>query len=673
VTDEWGFPSTGSSSSNVASGFSHVDVQAGTVLGDVNHYTLPPGAGPEEKFDVGVHYLDGGMAGEARALMGDAAMGPARTNRMLFYWLLALVSGRSRDELSADEARHLRDLQADPPEPARGRDVWVDGVRVILLLLDSARRTDADITVALQELDCLSDLQQGLILRHMEQFLEGPLEDKMWELALAQARGGQLAAARPDRVWKFFEPPPIEPRARPPRPLVDPPGSHVRATASAVLLVACALTLAVRLAFAGHILPLLGCMALSVIGLLGLRDGTEWHLEYVGADAELPPGEFARKVDHDFNHYVARYPPRGLSAEDWLQRTVDTRQSIRNEIVDLYRPSRISIRRVAWLLRHEADHIKRVWTSETRAPYTRELRAVPRLGARGQGGLAALLGGGAWLLFAVAEVDILLALVTGFIVYRGGAVHVRTRLAMERERRRFKAEQDQYDEVLAARSEAFDRWQAKLADRPRDPEMARWLDCDRKLLLERALRHYRLAASEVIAHAFIETPAASTQRTRVRRGPWRYEKYRISVFLLTADGVRNFVSNLDFVTGRFDDQGRLNYRFDAVASLRVHRGADNVQKFELVLMNGQSIQMQMADSVLDELPADETRESVARITQDAAGIQHTIHVLEGIAAEGREWVRRTGPGRSNGAGNLASAMRDNGDQQREDHRSGSEL
>lgn len=642
----WGF-SPGSSSepepgsfSNVADGSAYVGSQIGVVDGDVHLYATPPGAGPEEKFEAGVRYLDGGMADQARELMREAVVSSGRSEQVLFHWLLALVSGRSRDELSAEESRRLRELQADPPEP--GPDHWTQALRVVLLLLEAAKGTNAGVTTALKELDNLPDPQRPMILRHLEQFLKGPLEDEMWDRALTEARDRQMADARRDRVWKFFAPIPIGPRAREPRPVGIPGRTRLHARVSAMLLTAWAVYVAVRLASAGRVWELLGCVLLLAIGLVVVRRGLVWRLEYlqVDPDAVQRSGGFASKVRRAFDFYVAKYRPRGVAADDWLSRTEGTRRSIGNEIIDLYRESRVDASRVAWLLRHEAGQIRNMWKSQPSLAYTRDQRAVPGLSASGLGGMAILGGGSLWVLVAAFGVDVLLAIETAFLAAAGSTVYVHARLDVEREQRRYEAERAQYEQVLAARRAGFERWRAKLADKPGDQEMARWLDCDRKLLLDRALRHYRLAASDVIAHAFLEKPAASSQRARVRLGPWRYKRYEISVFILTTDGVRNFLSVLDFETGTFTDQGRLNYRFDAIASFHVDRGAGNVQKFQLVLMNGQKIEMQMAEAAPEELTEDETAESVASRTQDAGGLQHAIHILEGISAEGKGWVRR---------------------------------
>ncbi|WP_043603181.1 MULTISPECIES: hypothetical protein [Protofrankia] len=353
------------------------------------------------------------------------------------------------------------------------------------------------------------------------------------------------------------------------------------------------------------------------------------------------PPEHSRKASIAISSTT--WPDTHRPAE-WLQWTARARRSIANEIIGIYWERWIGANRVAWLLRHAAWQIQKMRRDGTHLSWSRAQRAVPELGAYGLVGVTVLAGGGLWALVATAGIEVLLALETTFVVTVASYIHVIARLEKECEKRRFAAEQDQHEKVKEARQAGFERWKAYLADRPDDQEMARWLDCDRRILLDRALHHYRLKASSVIAHAFVETQAASSKRGRVHRGPWRYNKYQISVFLLTAGGVRNFVSTLDFTTGRFTEKGRLNYHFDSVALIRVDHDAENVQKLEIVLVNGQVLRIQMADTSPEEITTGETVGLVASLTQDAGGLQHTIHVLEGIAAEGRKWFRRTASG-----------------------------
>lgn len=71
------------------------------------------------------------------------------------------------------------------------------------------------------------------------------------------------------------------------------------------------------------------------------------------------------------------------------------------------------------------------------------------------------------------------------------------------------------------------------------------------------------------------------------RGPWRYSKYRLLLFLLTGDPI----------------------------SVRVTESSiEGIQ------------------------PGDDPR-ALSQVALDASGLIHTLNVLEGIAAEGKEWIR----------------------------------
>lgn len=143
--------------------------------------------------------------------------------------------------------------------------------------------------------------------------------------------------------------------------------------------------------------------------------------------------------------------------------------------------------------------------------------------------------------------------------------------------------------------------------------------------------------SNVIAYAFIEAPAAPTRRGRVQNGPWRYAMYQLLVFLLTTDGVREFDVKLDFQRGTFHDRRRTAYRYESIAAVRVRQADDGERKFELALVNGEKIDIQVIGPGMEDLLQSEEPGAVSEATLDAADLRHTLHVLEGIAAEGKEW------------------------------------
>ncbi|MET8870204.1 hypothetical protein ABZW11_45335 [Nonomuraea sp. NPDC004580] len=221
------------------------------------------------------------------------------------------------------------------------------------------------------------------------------------------------------------------------------------------------------------------------------------------------------------------------------------------------------------------------------------------------------------------------------------------------EHRRYAADVAESDRTLESDLEGLALWRARMADKPRDAQMAGWLDSDRKVLLGEALGHYKLTMSDVIAHAFIEAPVRSTDRARLRGGPWRYKKYDLLVFLITQEGVRQLTVTLDFLKGTFHDWRRLNYRFDAVASVGVSESGNDERTFQLTLVNGHEISVEVSSGT-EDLQEGESPGTVSKVSLDAAGIPHTLHVLEGIAAEGKKWVEQ----QEVRTGKLAAALSD---------------
>src|SRR5699024_1441874 len=105
------------------------------------------------------------------------------------------------------------------------------------------------------------------------------------------------------------------------------------------------------------------------------------------------------------------------------------------------------------------------------------------------------------------------------------------------ERRHLPEQKQEHQETLQARKAEYERWKSKLEGlRPSEEEMESWLDADKTLILDQALKHYRLAWHEVIAHAFLPRPNRPCKSAHVPRGPWRYSKYEIEVFLVTDEG-----------------------------------------------------------------------------------------------------------------------------------------
>jgi hypothetical protein len=653
---------------NVAKDHANVDVQAGVVHGDINYLTVPPDASPQEKFEKGVNLLHSDVPSRALKLIDAAVDEGYHTNKVFFYWLLALVSGRTWNELSDEEATMLRNR--NNISRLTGDDAWADGVRTIDRLLDSTRKSETDLLVLLKELDKLENPQHDLIVTHLQIFLDGPIQDQMWDRAMAGAKEAQVAGNREARAWKFFQPNPADPRVRRTDPALTPVTLWIQAVAGTVVFIAAAIFVGSLLVQSGQILPLLAYLLSVPAGCVGAYHAVEWRFRVVRRFAKdrglrpprrhgttSRPGGFVRRVDRSFDRYFVKYVPDDEERRELLAETVGIRRSMRNELVEIYREKRIGAEEIAWLIRHQVRQVRDRWRDGTLWSYRDELATPLRTRAAAALGLTVSGGTGIWAVGTAVSASPSNAAPSGALMLAAGWIAALAWLQVILERRRITADTVESAQVLAERKAEFVQWQARLADRPEDAEMAAWLDCDRKVLLNEVLQHYRLTMSTVIAYAFVEAGDSPGRRARVRGGPWRYNKYRLLVFLLTNDGVRQLTARLDFYKGTIHDRHRTNYRYEAVASVEVRQADYNERTFELALVNGDRIKVQVIVQGTEELQEGETAEQVSDVTLDAAGLRHTLHVLEGIAAEGNKWFEREHQRGETRAKNLAAAVR----------------
>ncbi|WP_169946298.1 hypothetical protein [Microbispora sp. H11081] len=644
---------------NVASDDAQVGVQ-GIVHGDVYYYAVDPDSPPEKKFEIGVRFLEGGAAGRALRLIDEALASDYITNRVCFYWPLAMVSGRTRRELSAQEAARLRD--SDRFLPLTGDDSWADGVRTIRRLLDAAEKPDADVRHLIAELDDLRPAERIMILRHMELFLDGSIKDQMWHLTLRDACARQKTGSREDRVWKFFEPEPAAPEVRRPELPTVPGPTWLKAVAGTLVSVPATAHIGLLLVQGGRASALLAYLLSIVGGCFAARAGLEWRFRSGRRHAldeayaltprlrtDTPPDRYARRIEHRFAYYLAKYGPTGMDREVWLMWTAGVRRRMRDQVADAYRDRGTKVEAINWLIRHRACDVAHRWADGTLWSYRQELATPSRTIVTAVFGTMAFSAGGAWAIGSAVQVSGPTGITLVVLAIAAGWMAGRAWLRIAFERRRYAADWSDYEKLSAECAAAYARWRRRLANKPDDGEMAAWLDCDRKVLLNEALRHYRLKMSDVVAYAFIEARSGSATRARIQGGPWRYRKYDMKIFVITADGVRQYNARLHFPDGTFHDRNRLNYRFEAVTAVHVRQSDDNSHTFELSLMDGQKITAQMIGPELAEHQQSEDLEDVSEVSLDAAGLRHTLHVLEGVAAEGKAWMT---PDRRRGAASL---------------------
>jgi hypothetical protein len=672
VTDSGGTTPFNSAAENA-----NVDVQADTIYGGVSivhiheaPYDPPDGATAEEKFRTGVRNLAGHQASKARTLIWEAMMGGYETSETRFYWLIAMLSERTIRQFSDEEISQLRN--AAKQQPAVTTNSWEDGAHLIFELLESVGVLPANprphISQVVKELDTLSKKQRDLLLPHLELFLEGPLKDRIWREERSNAESEQSRGDRRNRAWMFFQPIPAEPRVTQAQDIVTTSTERLLAVASYGIFIVTVGFFGWELLWHGAVLGLLPYV-IAITGtyfaavtsrelhfLAERRRQNDARLRTPAPSTSAPPrGGFAAKVDALFDRYAAKYVPDKDERADWEAATAGIRKFDRDEIVTQYREARIPPERVAWLIRYRIRQSRDHWRSGKLYEYREQLRPKPSTVSAFRTATAVIVLGVVGAI-VMLRADPLADAVGVIALLPSGMWARRNWLRIDLERRRFAADTEESAHRKADACKEFTRWSDKLKCSPSDTEMAAWLDCDRTVLLAKAMDHYKLARHQVITHAFLEAPGTRAKRARVRNGPMRYSRYSLIVFLLTSDGVRQMSADLLFLQGDVREGDRLNFRYDAVASAHVSQtprasARSRIQQtFKLTLVNGEPISVIVTDLDPEDFKEGETEQSLERATLDAASVANTLHVLEGIAAEGKAWLQQRREGHSRNAG-----------------------
>nr|WP_282547679.1 hypothetical protein [Streptomyces rochei] len=637
---------------------STVGIQAETVHNS-NVYFVHPDASPQEKYRVGVRLLEDGIPSRAREMISDAIAHGFHNAEVRFHWVLATLSARTYHDLSAEEVQRLQYVSGLVRTYAE--DDWKEALRVTFDLLGALGTASGETGPVLKQLQDLQSRQRNAILRHLDLILTGGLKDELWAETLERAATERFGNDRVRRVWAYFEPDPIGARVAPPRPR-----SAAAAAAAAALPVRVALfvlrsvILGALAWIANPAQAVVEALAALVAGRTAARFGLLWWGRnprpdfMVEAGAQQPhhpaPAEdgFTKRVHSRFDHYFSVRTPYGFTPEAWLAHTTDIRNGLAAEIADLYRESRIGVERVAWLIRHLAEETRNRHNNGTlfeqhhqgRAPAKAKVMTVVALAVLGA---AALSGLGTAVSGTVPPGPLWAVLALLGAAWSGhAAAHLW--LEVRREGHRVARETREYQEELAARQHAYQRWKALLdATRPSEREMETWLTCDKTSFVDEALRHHRLTWRDLITHAILVAPASSYRRGRVRGGPWRYSHYVIRLFLFTRDGIREISSEFNFSDATRKNEQRSNYRFDALSSVQVTENIDVGYDLELVLTNGPARKIRVKDADAHQLAQDESAQEISEISLSAAGFTHTFRLLEGIAADGKGWIERRNP------------------------------
>lgn len=641
---------SGSDTFNTAGPHSFVGVQAGRIHNSTV-YVVGPDDPPERDYEVGVNYLESGIPGKAREHLERAHARGLDSPALHFNRVLAILSKRSYRDLSKRDRTILKELERRTE--SMGHDEHRQDLDVVFALLSCVDGSGGDSDTAITRLHALPRARQALILRHLSLVLTGGMRQNLWNQIRRRAHKEHLARDRRERVWSYFEPEPAPARARHPESASftgwNVFGGLLLATAT---LAPIALIMKAALAH-GDFLSLTSCLAMLTLGPAAAWDLCSWHhknrrraaLEraygYLRSTSSPPKGGFADRVDEAFDHYFFTYAPDPADRAAWLEGTKGVRRYLREEVARTYRETGVKADQVRWLIRFMVRDVRSRW-NEGMPLEPRDIHKVSTAAKLRCTTLFLLLGvatasalTSAFQQAPVATLGcVLLASVTARFT-------VPLWLKIHSERRRFREQSRERQEIIGARRAEHERWKDKLEElRPSEEEMEGWLDADKTLILDEVLKHYGLAWHEVIAHAFLPTPDRPCKSAHVRLGPWRYSRYEIRLFLVTDEGVREAAADLDFERGYWQRSERNNYRFDALSSVQVEIESARRYTLNITLTNGPTQEIPVSNvptlDTVEESPQSESSE----INLDAAGFSHTLRILEGIAAEGKSWFDR---------------------------------
>ncbi|GLY70939.1 hypothetical protein [Amycolatopsis taiwanensis] len=639
----------GGGRTNVADGTA--GIMAGGDVYDSVVYIVNPDDPPEKRYEVGVRHLEAGIPARARELIADARANGHDNSEVQFHWVLALLSKRAYRDLFPDEREQL--ARAEEDRDTLGDDEWTQALDVIYELVGCQRDRGRNPGSSLHELGSLGARQRAKIIRHLDHLLTGSLKDNLWAEAQQAASENRLRANRQGRVWAYFELDPIPPRARKPVPKITTLRDRILAVFWTVLFAAS--TGYLGWLVISHATPLLIIAYLFALaaGYVACRTGLKWRYrwqrlqvkdrEHLGVRGlnRAPEGGFASKVDNYFDHYFATYVPQKINRADWIAETAGIKRSLRDEIVEVYREKRVKAGRVEWLIRHLASSVRQRWEKGTLWDYREQYRVSLRTKFSCSVSLAVLVAATLVVIIILAGTALLPTAATTPVLLLSEIQAARRWLDIVYERRRLPEDQREYEQKNLERDRAYQRWKEKLrSTRPLEEEMETWLNADMTVLLGTALKHYGLAWRDILAYAFLQTPSRGCQRGRVSTGHWRYSRYDVRLFLITRDGVRELGTELDFSKITFHGQERNNYRFDAVSSVHVVKRNEYSHKLKLTLTNGPSNEIHVAHLEVAHDEPVENPSMFATMNLEAAGFDHTLHILEGIAAEGKGWIDR---------------------------------
>ncbi|HEX7307393.1 hypothetical protein [Lentzea sp.] len=621
-------------------------------------YHINQGDPPERRHDVARNFLAAEAPRHAERIFVELLQEGHATAERVYYYVLSAVSGRSCNEVSGELFRNVRD--ASKIARSLPQDAWLDAFAVVWRLMRFVRgevegENLEDVLAAYSTLP--SDRQDEIAL-HLKTILSGVTQSRLEDAHAHRVVTQRMSNGRVHRAWKFFEPEPARPREFVAAETPAEPQARTHAFVGGGVAV-----LGLLACFAGTWLVLLGLpLALGGAVLMVLHGSeragaTLWgqiQLERVRPPAHqvLPrsPGhwvsaEFVKEVHRIVDNRFTTARPHVPG--DWPTYTAGIRNYLKQRLVELYGNAQVPAGAVGWLARWHAQRVANGWATDdlfrTVVPDTRRDTTLYRVG-----GVTVALG--VVLLLAAHAIGGVVFLVGGGVFAVRGAIRIRGLKRMSALARAHDAR------IFAEETRGYEEWKQALADRPTDGEMARWLAMDKIYLKHDLVRRCNLTSHDLVTHVVMTEGADGSERARVVRGPLRYSKYEVQIFLLTRSGVREMRVELNFLTGEARNERRNLFRYDALASasvvetgMRATRGAGDgtreverlrSRKFRLTLVDGNDITVVAENLRNPDDSAIEDESELFLVEMQTSGIDAALPLLEAVAAEGRDWIAR---------------------------------
>ena len=609
----------------------------GSVMHDTKIYNTVSGDPPGKRHRVARAHLDGGNPRRAEDGFDRLLTEGHITTERAYLYVLSVLSDRSFTEITtgmSDEIHNAMKMAAGLP-----KDGWWEALDVVNMLLRYAHVEFGDGTVAREftavraAFGALSADRQDEIDRHLDLILSGAVQERLTGERKREVAVERMSGDRVGRAWKFFEANPREPMEWPALAV----RSNVADWRVAILGgVAVAVSILYLLAGGVTVAVVAGLVLIAAGGYLVLRVTTvrQAHMGYaerarasLQRPSEQPKTDFDKLVDQCFRERA----PGGLG-----ESTAGYRGYLKRRLQAQYGED-VYAGELKWLIAWHVD----------RAGHQPEPPEVRRAASLRIGGV--LVGIVGLTLLLVTGHVIALVLVAGvWWAVRGiscVAAVPRTQVLLD----------SAAEELLAEERMEYHRWFQVLADRPRDPEMARWLALDKAYLKDEALRRANLRERDLVMHVVLISRAPYARKGRVTDGPARYEKYLVDVFLLTLHGMRTVRTSLVLTTGEVGNEQRQMFPYDAVASASVEEtggrtfpadGSPSVDRpkkrvFRLTLLNGRDIaEVKENPRATDDDQAADGDELVDAVSTQTSGFDSALRVLEAVATEGRDWIVR---------------------------------